>query len=190
MGSVSSGDVIKQTSPPADAAIKPVRADGNDTSDLGLNADLSPLVPLITETVVPLTHTVPLALKQFALSTANARGAIKSAGVDLGGGGGLTDGLSSSLSFVSASCMLGRDALPPTSTGVALAGPSVVPASGTAAVSTAAHVLLPISFSSSDIPAKRVFNGDGAAFATALLGVHEVVPTKFWGHPSSCPLQP
>ena len=84
VGSVSSGEIIKQTSPTAAAAIKPVRADGNDTSDLGLNADLSSLVLVITETIVPLTHTVPLALKQFALSTANGQGAIESAGVDLG----------------------------------------------------------------------------------------------------------
>ena len=87
----------------------------------------------------------------------------------------MTDGLSSSPSFVSVLCMLGRNALPPTSAGVELAGRLVVPTSGTAAISTAAPVFPPISFSSCDVPAMRVFTSDGTAFATALLSVHAVV---------------
>ena len=110
----------------------------------------------------------------LALSTANTKGVIEGTGVDLGGGGGLTDGLSNSSSFVSASCMLSRDALSPTSAREALERPSVVPVRGSTATSqsgnigpvgsdlsytTTARVFLPIHFSSSGIPATRVFTG-------------------------------
>ena len=174
-GSVSTGDIIEQTTPPAAAAIESVRfpAHCSNTSDLVSNADLSPLVPLITETIVPPTHTAPLVLTQVALSTTNARGVIEGAGVDLGGGRGLTDGLSNSPSFVSASCVLGRDALSPAS---AAQQACVIGRAGSAlSHSIATHVFPPIPVSSASVPATCMFMGDGAAFANALLGVHVVV---------------
>ena len=71
--------------------------------------------------------------------------------------------------------MLGRDALSPTSVGAVTTGLLVGPATPTTAISTAAHVFPPLSFSTADFPARRVFIGDGAAFVTVLLGVHAVV---------------
>ena len=50
--SVSTGDIIKQTSPPLPTAITPVRVDCHNTSDLGLKADFSPLLPVFADTIV------------------------------------------------------------------------------------------------------------------------------------------